>query len=332
MALVNQQAVAAAKPTIGFINPPLYALAEGPNYTNYFHDITTGNNEWSASPNLFVAVTNYDLCTGWGTPNGTNLINALVGAAPIHISAPAAPYGSTLSVLNGGNPNGTWNLFVLDDKPLDVGVITNGWILTLTTANPVGAAADNAVTMTASVGIISVGGNGIYVLTVTNYGPSSSTNVQVQDTLPSGITFVSATPTLGSVTRAGTTLEWNIGTLNTNAGAQLTLTVQPTSNGSFINSALVTASTPDPNPDDDSASATITAAVPTPPQLSATFVKTNGLFQFAITSGAGQTNIIQASTNLVNWIPIYTNVGSFIFTDPKATNYPDRFYRDLTLP
>jgi hypothetical protein len=37
-------------------------------------------------------------------------------------------------------------------------------------------------------------------------------------------------------------------------------------------------------------------------------------------------------TNLVNWIPIYTNVGSFIFTDPKATNYPDRFYRDLTLP
>src|SRR5882724_1241564 len=333
MALVNQQAVAASKPTIGFINPPLYALAKGSNYTNYFHDITTGNNRWSSSPNLFDAVTNYDLCTGWGTPNGTNLINALVGAVPTHISAPAAPYGSTLTALNGGNPNGTWNLFVLDDAPLDAGVITNGWILTLTTANPVGAAADNAITMTASTGTISVGGSGVYVLTVTNYGPSPSTNAFVSDTLPSGVTFVSATPTNG-VARAGTLLEWNIGTLNTNAGAQLTLTVQPNSNGSFINSAIVSASaaTPDPNPADDTASATINAAVPTPPQLSATFVITNGLFQFAITSDAGKTNIIQASTILVDWIPIYTNVGSFIFTDPKATNYPDRFYRDLILP
>ena len=331
MALVNQQAVAFSKPTIGFINPPLYALAEGSNYTNYFHDITTGNNTWSLSPNNFFAVTGYDLCTGWGTPNGTNLINALVGASPTFISAPPKPYGTMLSALNGGNPNGTWELFMLDDAPLDAGAVSNGWILTLTIASPVGVAADNLLSMTASSGIIPVNSNGVYVLTVTNYGPSSSTNVMVSDTLPSGVTFVSATPTLGSATHAGTSLAWNIGTLNTNAGAQLTVTVQPNSTGSFINSAFVSATTPDPNADDDSATATINAGATVPPQLSGTLAIANGTFQFSITSAANQTNVIQASTNLVNWIPIYTNVGSFIFTDPKATNYPDRFYRDLII-
>ena len=118
MALVNQQAVANGKPTIGFINPVVYALASGPNYTNLFHDITTGNNTWSGSPNLFRAVPGYDLCTGLGTPIGANLIAALAGAASLHVSPPPPPYGSTLSALNGGNPNGAWELFVQDDTPL----------------------------------------------------------------------------------------------------------------------------------------------------------------------------------------------------------------------
>ena len=59
-------------------NPALYTIASSAKYTNCFHDITTGNNEWSGSPSLFVATAGYDLCTGLGTPNGTNLINALV--------------------------------------------------------------------------------------------------------------------------------------------------------------------------------------------------------------------------------------------------------------
>ena len=32
-----------------------------------------------SSPSRFAAVAGYDLCTGWGTPNGTALINALIG-------------------------------------------------------------------------------------------------------------------------------------------------------------------------------------------------------------------------------------------------------------
>ena len=79
-ALVNQQAANNGKPMVGFINPALYTIGEGPLYASCFHDITTGNNANSHSSGLYYAVAGYDLCTGWGTPNGTNLINALAPA------------------------------------------------------------------------------------------------------------------------------------------------------------------------------------------------------------------------------------------------------------
>jgi subtilase family serine protease len=63
-ALVNQQATAASRPAIGFINPAVDAIGTGANYTSVFHDITTGNNTWSGSPTKFYAVGGYDLCTG----------------------------------------------------------------------------------------------------------------------------------------------------------------------------------------------------------------------------------------------------------------------------
>ena len=81
MALVNQQAAAAGKPSVGFLAPAVYAIAKTPNYTNCFHDIVLGDNTWPGSPTNFFAVPGYDLCTGLGTPNGVNLINALVPVA-----------------------------------------------------------------------------------------------------------------------------------------------------------------------------------------------------------------------------------------------------------
>jgi subtilase family serine protease len=78
-ALVNQQAAAVGKPSVGFMNPAIYSIGEGPLYSSCFHDITSGNNTNSRSPTLYFARPGYDLCTGWGTPTGVNLINALVG-------------------------------------------------------------------------------------------------------------------------------------------------------------------------------------------------------------------------------------------------------------
>ena len=78
-ALINQQAVSNGEASIGFITPSIYSIGLGTSYASAFHDITTGNNTRPGSPTRFYAVTGYDLCTGWGTPAGQSLIDALVG-------------------------------------------------------------------------------------------------------------------------------------------------------------------------------------------------------------------------------------------------------------
>lgn len=328
MALVNQQAALSGRAPIGFLNPAIYNIAKSSNYTNCFHDITTGNNEWSGSPNLFVATNNYDLCTGLGTPNGTNLIFALAGYTNVitHLSPPLPPYGSTLSALNGGNPNGTWQLYVLDDQPLTSGMISNGWILKLVTANPVGFSGDLALGMAVSATNIALGNTVVFTLSVTNYGPSTSSNVLISDTLPLNTIITATNADSGSVIRSGQLFNWNVGTLNTNSGSQLQFTAQLNTAGSLVNYALSSAGTPDANSDDDFASVTVNVSVPVAPVIGSISSETNGTFQMTVDSPALLT-VIQASTNLVNWDDIYSNTPPFVFTDPSATNYPIRFYR-----
>jgi subtilase family serine protease len=101
-ALVNQQAAASGDPTVGFINPAIYAIGEGTGYAGSFHDITYGNND--ARNNCcgwpyYNAVPGYDLVTGWGSPNGQGLIDALVPPAPA--SFELAPSATTLSITHG---------------------------------------------------------------------------------------------------------------------------------------------------------------------------------------------------------------------------------------
>jgi kumamolisin len=73
VALANQQLASDGYPTLGFINPYLYSFGVGSNYGTDFHDITSGKS------GSYSAVKGYDLVTGWGSPNGQGLINALVG-------------------------------------------------------------------------------------------------------------------------------------------------------------------------------------------------------------------------------------------------------------
>jgi subtilase family serine protease len=73
VALVNQQLAADGYSTLGFIDPYLYSFGVSSSYDTDFHDITSGKS------GSYSAVTGYDLVTGWGSPNGQGLINALVG-------------------------------------------------------------------------------------------------------------------------------------------------------------------------------------------------------------------------------------------------------------
>jgi subtilase family serine protease len=74
-AMMNQQAAANGDANVGFLNPLLYSLGLGTSFTSDFHDITSGSN------GKYSAVKNYDLVTGWGSPQGVNLIDAFAPTA-----------------------------------------------------------------------------------------------------------------------------------------------------------------------------------------------------------------------------------------------------------
>jgi hypothetical protein len=57
-----------------------------------------------------------------------------------------------------------------------------------------------------------------------------------------------------------------------------------------------------------------------------------GPFQFSISGVPGFNYAIEASTNLVDWMPLATNISPFTFVDGDATNFPARYYRSVYLP
>jgi len=108
MALTNQQG-AGGGVTVGFANPALYALGQGGNYTTDFNDINDGsNNNLNGNPNLFKAVNGYDLATGWGTPKGQSLINALTGLPAFACSfTPTSTLSPTRTFTQNSTPTPT---------------------------------------------------------------------------------------------------------------------------------------------------------------------------------------------------------------------------------
>jgi Pro-kumamolisin, activation domain/Viral BACON domain len=121
-ALVNQQAAAFGRPPVGFLNPAIYAIGKSPVYTNDFHDITTGNNFNSTVGSRWSAVPGYDLCTGWGTPNGQNLINTLAPPDSLTVTpvagfiatgfagGPFSPNSQAYALTNFSGSSTTWTL------------------------------------------------------------------------------------------------------------------------------------------------------------------------------------------------------------------------------
>ena len=116
-----------------------------------------------------------------------------------------------------------------------------------------GASADLAVTKADSPDPVGLGNQITYTITVRNDGPDAASAVEVSDTLPASVTFVSASPTQGTCSGT-TTVTCSLGDLANGATATVTIVVTTTAAGSIMNQATIASSTNDPNAENNSAS------------------------------------------------------------------------------
>ncbi len=71
----------------------------------------------------------------------------------------------------------------------------------------------------------------------------------------------------------------------------------------------------------------------TNPSLAATLTSAtlaNGQFGFAVAGVVGRIYVIQASTDLINWIAVQTNASPFTFVDADTASHSQRFYRTFS--
>ncbi len=226
LALVNQQAANDGVGPVGFINPQVYTLGQGPDYDFDFHDITSGNNN-NGKGVSYNAVTGYDLVTGWGSPNGEDTILGLVGVntpptitsansttftvgsfGTFQVTATGYPAAMTFSE-SGTLPGGVTlsSSGVLSGTPVagSGGVYT----FTITASNGVSPNATQLFTLTvdqapaitsANHTTFTVGSFGSFQVTTTGYPPPTLYEI---GSLPTGVTFsssglLSGTPAAGS--------------------------------------------------------------------------------------------------------------------------------------
>jgi hypothetical protein len=70
---------------------------------------------------------------------------------------------------------------------------------------------------------------------------------------------------------------------------------------------------------------TIRKGYPPPKILNAAFV--GGQFRFDLTAPLGRPGVVEASTDLMSWLPIWTNTSALNFSDPQSSISSNRFYR-----
>jgi uncharacterized repeat protein (TIGR01451 family) len=97
-----------------------------------------------------------------------------------------------------------------------------------------------------------------YTIDVRNNGSRFATGLVITDTMPNGVSFVSASSTAGTCTRSGSTVTCRIPSLAAFSVATITLRVKPLSAGTISNAASVIANEPDPDLTNNSSTETTT--------------------------------------------------------------------------
>jgi subtilase family serine protease len=216
LALANQQA-AANGDTIGFINPILYPAALTSSYGTYFHDITSG------SCGTYSGLTGYDLCTGWGSPNTTGIINLLAGSATPSFTLSASP--SSLSVTQGSSGSSTITVTNAGGFSGSVTLAASGL--------PSG--------VTAAFGTNPTTGTSVLTLTASSTATTGTSTVTITGTSGS----LTATTTVALTVSATATPNFTIGaspaSVTVTQGANGTSTITITSTGGFSSATTLSA-------------------------------------------------------------------------------------------
>ncbi len=145
-------------------------------------------------------------------------------------------------------------------------------------------AANLSITKTVNRSEVTLGDQVVFTLSARNAGPATATNVTVQDVLPAGFTFVSASPDGAYANNT-----WTIGTLAAGQTTELTITAATNRVGTWTNVAVITGSEEDPD-DDDNTDEVDVCVRPTAPSTANQAVCRGTNAVFNVTAIAGVTN------------------------------------------
>ena len=132
------------------------------------------------------------------------------------------------------------------------------------TPTPPPTVVDLAIVKTVDKASVVKGSNVTYTLTVTNNGPVTDTNVQVADSLPAGVTYVSSTSSQG--TCSGTAVvQCNIGTMTNGQKVAITIVVNTINTGTIANTATVVGALPETTLTNNTSGVSINVTAPPAP-------------------------------------------------------------------
>jgi len=212
LALANQQAAANSVPAPGFIDPTIYPLNLG-NSDADFHDITSGSNGFTCSKG-------YNLCDGWGSPNGAALINALTTPAGPNFTLSASP--GSVTITQGSNGTSTITITPEDGFTGNVSLSASGLPTGVTAGfNPNPATTTSTLTLTASASAAT----GTVTVTITGTSGSLTNTTTLSLTVNSS----SSGP---AVTLSPTSLSWGTIKVGTKT-APKTVTLTNTGNATL---------------------------------------------------------------------------------------------------
>jgi kumamolisin len=200
IALANQQLANNGEAPLQFINPTVYAQNVTSSYATNFHDVTSGTS------GSYSAVAGYDLVTGWGSPNGVNLINALTGGSTSSPSFSISASPSTVSVQQGSSGSSSITTTAVGGFSSAVTLSASGQPPGVTVSfgtNPIAApgSGTSAVTLVVASTVVA----GTYPITITGSGGGVTQTTTISLTVTtvggSGSFAISVSPTSGSLAR-----------------------------------------------------------------------------------------------------------------------------------